>query len=116
MNKTEQNNTNKPEIQKKKIPVFTLAEDKVFLAVAPIQVVNKLCYVYSLICPKNENGSFTLDPQVELSVLKNPEDATIYYGAATQMLRYHNTVFKQIFDMFKPRIDKFYQDTQQKTK
>lgn len=116
MNKAGQNNTNNPEIQKKKIPVFTLAEDKVFLAVAPIQVVDKLCYVYSLVCPKNENGTFNLEPHVELSVLRTPEDATIYYGATTQMLRYHNTVFKQVFGMFKERIDKFYQDTQQKTK
>lgn len=89
---------------------FTITEDKLVLAVAPIKIVDKICYVYSLICPKDKN-SFILDPKVEIYTTKDAEVATMHYGATKQMAEYQKKAFKDVYDILQQRIDMFYQHT-----
>ena len=72
---------------KKQTPEITIAEDKLVLAVAPIKVEGKFCYVYSLICPK-ENNSFIMEPKVEISMSTDPDVATMHYAATKKMFIY----------------------------
>ncbi len=95
---------------KKQNSDFTITEDKLVLAVAPIKVEGKFCYVYSLICPK-ENNSFIMEPKVEISMTKDPDVATMRYSVTKKMAEYQAKAYPMFHDMFKQRIDTFYQHT-----
>ena len=94
---------------KKQTPEITIAEDKLVLAVAPIKVEGKFCYVYSLICPK-ENNSLVMEPKVEISITKDPETATMRYAVTKKMAEYQSKNYSKVYDTFKHRIDMFYQN------
>lgn len=97
-------------MSKKQNSDFTIAEDKLVLAVAPIKVEGKFCYVYSLVCPK-EGNSFVIEPKVEISITKNPESATMRYAATKKMSEYQSKAYPTFYNMLKQRIDMFYQQT-----
>ena len=99
-----------PNIDLDKMPIFQLNLGERFYLAVSKQTVNKLVFVYTLGCQKQQNtGKYNGLADIQVATFQDADKAEIYYNTVYQSIEFVKTsqVYKSLIDYNSPLLKAF---------